>query len=298
MPSQSYLAHVLLILVNLIYGINFSVAKKIMPTYIGPFGFIVYRVAITLVLFAVLYYFNNREKIARSDYIRLFFCGLFGIALNQLLFFKGISMTSSIHGSLLMITSPMITYIISACLGIQIWSKIKLLGIAFGTFGASILIYYSFRSVGSSHWIGDLAVCLNAISFSVYLILVKPLMQKYRPITIAFYCFLAGLPWVLLAGYSQANAVVWQEFPTRFYSHFLFVIIGATFIVYLFNIIAIKSVSATTVSSYIYLQPLFAILVAVFCGGENLDSYAIVGGSFIIFGIWLINHFSKQKSIP
>lgn len=287
---KPYLAHILLFFVNLIYGANFSIAKTIMPKYIKPFGFIFYRVTFSLVLCGLIYLLFFREKIDKKDWGRLILCGLFGIALNQLLFFKGISMTSSIHGALLMITSPIITYMISHILIKEKLLRIKIVGIALGAIGAITLILSSFKEVGEASVGGDIYVALNAISFSIYLILVKPLMQKYQPITIAFLCFLTGSIWVIIFGYQEAMSVDFMNLPKMYYIHFGFVIFCATFLVYLFNIIAIKSVSPTTVSSYIYLQPFFAILISLLFQGESLSLYTCLGGFFIIFGLWLINH--------
>jgi drug/metabolite transporter (DMT)-like permease len=287
---KSYIPHILLFIVNLIYGANYSIAKAVMPRFILPFGFIFYRVTISLTLYALLYFCFIREKIDRIDWIRIGCCGFFGIALNQLLFFKGISLTSSIHGALLMITSPIITYIISRLLLKERLQKIKILGIVLGACGAAILIFSSFKEIGTASVNGDLLVALNAISFSIYLILVKPLMQKYQPLTIAFLCFLSGSIWVVLIGYDQAMAVDFRAIPSQYYWNFGFVILAATFIVYLFNNIAIRSVSATTVSSYIYLQPFFAILISLLFTDEKLTFYSCLGGFFIIFGLWLINH--------
>lgn len=288
--AKSYFPHFLLFIVNLIYGANYTIAKAVMPRFIEPFGFIFYRVIVSLILYAFIYLIFIREKIDKKDWVRIAACGLFGIALNQLLFFKGISKTSSIHGALFMITSPIITFLISNFLIKEKLVPVKILGIVLGAVGAAILIFSSFKEIGTSSVEGDLFVALNAISFSIYLILVKPLMQKYKPITIAFFAFLMGSIWVAIAGYEQAVAVDLSLIPSQYYWNFGFVILAATFVVYLFNNIAIKSVSATTVSSYIYLQPFFAILISLLFTDEKLTFYSCLGGFFIIFGLWLINH--------
>jgi drug/metabolite transporter (DMT)-like permease len=287
--SQFKLAYFLLILVNLIYGANYSIAKSIMPAYIGPYGFIFYRVFISLFLFAIIYLIFLRERILNSDWIRIFGCGLFGIALNQLFFFKGISMTSSIHASLLMITSPLITYLISQLINKRKIKLEKITGIIIGLLGASTLILSSARGSQSSCAYGDLFIVINAISFSIYLILVKPLMSRYHPLTITFLMFLTGSIWVAIFGFQQAREVNFSQMQPMFYWSFGFVILAATFIVYLLNNMAMRTVSPATVSSFIYLQPLFAILISVFFTAEEMTLYAAFGGILIIFGLWLIN---------
>jgi drug/metabolite transporter (DMT)-like permease len=287
---QQKLAYFLLILVNLIYGANYSIAKQIMPSYIGPYGFIFYRVFISLILFFLIYLFFLREKIARKDWWRFLGCGLFGIALNQLLFFKGISLTSSVHGALLMITSPMFTYLLSQLLARKKVKLKKIGGIALGILGASILIVSSMKTSKDSSALGDMLVIINAISFSIYLILVKPLISRYHPLTITFYVFLTGSIWVAIFGYQEAVAIDFCQLPSSFYWNFSFVIVCATFLVYLFNNMAMRATSPTTVSSFIYLQPLFAILISISFTAEKMTLYTVFGGILIIFGLWLVNH--------
>lgn len=282
-------AYLLLILVNLIYGANYSIAKSIMPTYIGPFGFIFYRVFVSLILFACIYFLFLRERILHSDWLRLIGCGFFGIALNQLFFFKGISLTSSIHAALLMITSPIITYLISQITQDKKIKLQKIMGISLGMAGASILIISSAKESQSSSALGDFFIVINAISFSIYLILVKPMMSRYHPLTITFLMFLTGSVWVGIFGFKQAVEVNFSELPISFYWSFGFVILCATFLVYLFNNMAMRAVSPTTVSSFIYLQPLFAIIIATVFAGEVMTIYSAIGGILIIFGLWLIN---------
>mgnify|MGYP001345434723 CR=1 FL=1 len=84
------LAHFSLFIANLIYAINYSFAKDVMPDYINPSGFILLRVIGALILFSIVYYIFIKEKIEKEDILRLSACGLFGVAINQLLFFVGL----------------------------------------------------------------------------------------------------------------------------------------------------------------------------------------------------------------
>lgn len=291
-------AHILLLIVNLIYGANFTIAKAIMPKYIAPFGFIFLRVSISLLLYGLIYLFWLKEKIDSKDIPRFIACGFFGIAFNQLMFFKGISLTSTINASLLMITTPLITFIISKILLKEKTNYINILGIFMGTLGASILISGSTKEINHSNILGDLCIILNAISYSIYLIIAKPLMKKYNPLTVIFICFCSGFLWVALAGYQQFLYIKWVNIPTFYYLNIIFVILFATFFVYLFNIAAMKAVSPTIVSSYIYVQPLFAILISTIFTKEKMTLNAIIGGICIIFGLWLINHVKIKKVSP
>ena len=189
-----------------------------------------------------------------------------------------------------MITSPMFTYLLSQLLARKKIKLKKIGGIALGILGASILIVSSMKTSKDSSALGDMLVIINAISFSIYLILVKPLISRYHPLTITFYVFLTGSVWVAIFGYQEAMAIDFCQLPSSFYWNFSFVIICATFLVYLFNNMAMRYSSPTTVSSFIYLQPLFAILISISFTAEKMTLYTVFGGILIIFGLWLVNH--------
>jgi len=89
-------SHIALFIVNLMYGANYVIAKGLMPDVIGPNGFILLRVVGAVLLFWLIFSFQS-EKIARKDFLLLAVCGLFGVAMNQLLFFNGLMLTSPLN---------------------------------------------------------------------------------------------------------------------------------------------------------------------------------------------------------
>ena len=120
----------------------------------------------------------------------------------------------------------------------------------------------------SSHQIGNLFVFVNASSYGIYLVLVKPLFKKYHPITVLFYIFGFGLLYVAPFGFQDLSNVKWKYIPSNIYLEIGFVVFCTTFIAYLLNSLALKKLNPTTVSIYIYLQPVLASLFAIFWGSR------------------------------
>ena len=114
--NKKSIAHLCLFGANLIYAINYTVAKTVMPEYVEPLGFIFMRVIGATLLFWLCYVLFSYQKIERQDIPRLLLCGLFGVALNQMLFFEGLNMTTPINASVIMVTNPIIVLVISAFL--------------------------------------------------------------------------------------------------------------------------------------------------------------------------------------
>ncbi len=298
--SRTGVAHLALLFVAMVYGANYLVAKGLMPQMIGPSGFIVLRVVGAGLLFWLVYALNW-EAVARKHLGRLMLCGLFGVAANQLMFFNGLSLTSPVNASIIMTSNPILVLLASAFLLKTAITARKLFGIGLGALGAILLLVQS-GSAGSAHisWQGDLLILLNATSYGVYLVLVKPLMSIYKPTTVVAWVFLFGALVVLPIGMPQALAIPWQDFTTNQYLSVAFVVVFTTFVVYLLNIFAMRTVMPTVVSMYIYLQPLFAGLFAyiyALYGGDDFTGDLTVGrmasAALIFTGVYLVSSARK-----
>ena len=288
--SKTTLAHISLFLANLIYAINYTFAKDVMPNFIQPSGFILLRVIGAITLFSLIYFLFVKEKVDRKDIIRLAICGIFGVAINQLFFFKGLNITTPINAAIIMTSNPVLVIIMSAIILHEKLNFRKGIGIALGLIGASTLILNGGDVSGNTNFmLGNMFVFINAASYGLYLVLVKPLMQKYHPITVMFYVFGFGLMYVLPFGYTELLAVDWVSFPTIIIWEVLFVVVCTTVIAYLLNSSALKLLNPSTVSIYIYLQPVLATLFAIFRGSDSLDEMKIIAAVIIFVGVYLVS---------
>ena len=292
--SRSFWAHLAILGANIIYGINYSVAKEIMPEYIGPFGFIFCRVAGALLLFWSFSFLFEKEKIIAKDWWRLAVCGLFGVASNQLMFFYGLNLTTPINAAIIMTCNPILVLIISALIIRERITVKKIGGIFLGISGALGLILYNNQlSISSTGFVGDLFIFLNATSYAIYLVLVKPLMRQYKPITVIKWVFLFGFMIVIPFGYRGFSEIAWDTFDQSIWMAFAFVVVGTTFLAYLFNIFGLKELNPTVVSTYIYSQPLIATLVALLMQKDELSIVKVVSAVLIFLGVYLVSSKSK-----
>jgi drug/metabolite transporter (DMT)-like permease len=268
--------------------------------FIQPFAFILIRVSLALVLFAIVTKTFVTEKVERKDLPLLALCGLFGVAINQMMFFKGLDYTYPINASLMMITTPILVMIVSGLILKEKIGPIKWLGAIIGAAGCAIVITYG-KSVEISERtaLGDSFVLINASSYALYLVLVKPLMRKYHPLTVISYVFFFGLFPVAFFGTREFLAIDWASFTWQAWLGLAYVVIFTTFFAYMFNIIALRKVSASVVGGYIYLQPILSSIIAVLAGSDSLDNWKIVGGMVIFLGVYLVTtggrHFAYQR---
>jgi len=297
-------AHLGLVVANLIYGANYLVAKGIMPGVIGPSGFILLRVTGACLVFACVLPFVGGFIKERAVWGRLILCAFFGVCANQLLFFNGLNLTSPINASIIMTVSPVLVLLLTALILKTKVPVIRWIGVAVGGLGAILLISSKSSSSNLVSFEGNTMVFFNAFSYSVYLLLVKPLMLKYNPLRIITHVFLLGWVMVLPFGFSQFMEVDWTGLTTNNYLSMLFVVLGTTVLCYALNIFSLKYVSPAVTSTYIYLQPVFSALVsywyASYSGNSNyadLTPSKLVFTVLIFIGVYLVSKPKKQVGV-
>ncbi len=297
MDTSRWLAHLALFTVALIYGANYTIAKEVMQSDgITSDGFIWFRVLTGTIIFGALYLGTGRESIDRGDWKWLILCGLFGAAINQIFFFRGLRLTGPIHASLIMTTTPILVLMISSIwLGEKITLR-KIIGVLVGGSGAVLLITYGETvSFQSDQLLGDLQILINATSYGIYLVIVKSLMARYQSFTVLFWLFFFGLLFVSPVGMSDALHTDWSSFTSGVWLGFVYVMVGTTCLAYLLNIYGLRRLQASVVSTYIYLQPLLASLIALFLGKDEGTVLKLVAAVAIFVGVFLVSDVGVGK---
>lgn len=276
-------------LVSILYGVTFTIAKDVMPQYVEPFGFIAMRVGGAMLLFWLVSFFGPQEKIAKEDFPRIIAAAFFGIALNMLTFFKGLSYTSPIMGAVLMVTTPMIVLVLSAFIMKERMKKRKVFGLLLGLAGTVTLILYGKSMINAPNaTLGNLLVFINAVSYGFYLIIVKKLMDKYNAFVFVKWIYTFGFIMVLPFGWNEYQAIEWATIPVDILYKIGFVVVFSTFLTYLLNLLSMRELKPTTVAVFIYLQPLFATLFAVGLGKDELTWVKIISALLIFTGVFLV----------
>ena len=276
---------------TMIYGLNHTEAKVVMPEHIGAFGFIFIRTAGAAILFWLLSMFLPHEKIERGDYLRLFLTALMGMCLNMLSFFKGLELSTPVNSGIFATTNPIIILLLSCLfLGEKIGIR-KFLGIGMGFAGALMLVLYGTLNTHNTPDIltGNILFLINSIFFSGFIIVVKPLSEKYNTVTIMKWLFLIGFILTFPVTIEEYTEVNWQKMPFDIYWRVAFVVFGTTFSTYLLNLYALRNLQASTVGAFAYAQPVIAISYAVYTGNDALDGVKVMACLVIMLGVYLVS---------
>ncbi|MBI2968638.1 MAG: DMT family transporter [Bacteroidetes bacterium] len=283
-------AHLCLLAVNIIYGINYSMAKMVMPDYAGPYGFVLLRVIVAGILFVMVSIFVIREKVRRSDIPRLLLLGVFGVALNQTLFLRGLDLTTPINASIIMASNPVMVLILAVFFLKDKVTILKISGMILGLSGSLMLIVSGRNfSFGSTTFEGDLCIFANSLSWALFIVMVKPLMQRYHAVTVISWVFASGFFYVLPFSYEQFTGIRWNEMGASILAAVAFVVIMSTFIAYLLNTYALRDLSAPTVSFYIYLQPALAALMAIMMGQDEITLDKCIAALLTFTGVYMVS---------
>lgn len=293
--SKRTLALIGATIVSIIYGVTFTIAKDVMPKYVDAYGFILMRVGGSTILFWLVWLFTRmpekvrKERIDRADFPRIIWAAFFGVALNMLSFFKGLSLTSPISASVIMVSTPMIVLVLSAIIIKERMRKRMVSGIVLGLIGTAFLILYG-KSVGNATnaSLGNFLVFVNATSYGLYLVMVKKLMDKYNAFTFVKWIYLIGFVMVLPFGWGEFEAVNWALMPTDIYWKIGFVVVFSTFLTYLLNLLSMRELKPTTVAVFVYLQPVFATVFAISLGKDEMTLVKIVSAILIFTGVYLV----------
>ena len=278
-----------------IYGVNHTIAKGLMPSVIQPYGFILLRVSGAALIFWLLSFFYPSEKIEPRDWLRLIACAFFGMVLNMLMFFKGLSLSTPINSSVVITVAPVLLLILSAIFLKEKISWLKSIGIGLGLAGALLLVFFGLKTQPNAPNIplGNLLFMINAASYSVYLILVKPMVAKYSSITLMKLFFLFALIMNIPIGIHEFMQVEWTELSFDSVWKLVFVVVATTVLTYLFNIYALKQLSPSTIGAFMYLQPLIAVFFAILVGADMLTPLRVGAAALIFIGVFLSSRRPK-----
>lgn len=273
--------------------------KLMSPVPIGPFAVNLLRVGVSLGLFWLMWLFGKTPAgIKRKDWGRFFLCAFCGVAVNQLLFIKGLTMTSTVHASLLILATPLLVTVFALWVLKEQLTIYKAAGLALGIGGSVFLILQKESSPHAPDYLlGDLFILINATSYAVYFVLVKPLMKDYSALHVIRWVFTLGFLMILPFGWGETAAIEWSSLQGIHLVAMGSVAVTGTFLAYYFNAYGIRHLGAGTTGSYIYTQPVFAVIIATIVLHESLDWGKVLAAILIFSGVYLANYRKRESAI-
>lgn len=287
-------AHLSLLAANIFYGVNYSIAKAVMPDYIKPLALVSVRSISAVGLFWITGLFLPKERVNRKDLLVLFGCSFFGVVINQILFLAGLNLTSPINSSIIISTNPIFAFVFAAFILKERITFLKGSGLAIGLSGVLLLILQNGTpDIGSSTFLGDVITLINTISWAFYTVIIKRMLEKYHPVTVLKWTFFFGMFTTIPAGYKQWSTMDWSSIPLHIWLGIVFIVVFATYLGYLLISFGLRRLSPTIVSTYTYTQPVLAAYIASMMGQDHIDIVMIISALLIFAGVFVV---SRQKN--
>lgn len=301
MPGPPFRPLAALVLVQFSFA-SLAVVGKVAVEAWGPLPVAGLRMFFASLFLAALALAATREVPRRADLAKLFGLSLLGITLNQLLFLEGLSRTSAINATILIATIPVFTTLLAILLGKERARPLRLFGIAVAFAGALALIGLHRWDLRDENTVGNVLVVANALCYSFYLVLSRPMLNRYRSTTVVAWTFLFGALLILPLAVPELVAVLRGPLEPRIVWAMVWIILVPSVLAYSLNNYALKRVESSTVAVYVFLQPLIGVALALLVlPEEHLTLPAIVGGLGILLGVILVSateRFEPVAAIP
>jgi len=287
-------AHISLLAANIIYGLNYSIAKAIMPDSIKPFALVSLRTVSAAGLFWITSLFMPKETVSRKELLYLFGCSFFGMVINQVLFLVGLNYTSPVNSSIIISTNPIFAFVFAALVLKEKITFLKGTGLAIGLSGVLLLILQNGTpDISSNTFIGDVYTLVNTISWAFYTVIIKRMVEKYHPVTVMKWTFLFAMLTTVPLGYSEWSTMEWSAISFNGWLGIGFVLVFATYLGYLLISFGLRRLSPTIVSTYTYINPVIAAYLASVLGQDRINFIMVISALLIFAGVFVV---SLQKN--
>jgi drug/metabolite transporter (DMT)-like permease len=287
-------AHISLLAANIIYGMNYSIAKSVMPGSIKPLALVSLRTVSTAILFWITSLFMPKETVSRKELLYLFGCSFFGMVINQVLFLIGLNYTSPVNSSIIISTNPIFAFVFAALILKENITLLKGIGLGIGLSGVLMLIMQNGTpNINSNTFIGDIFTLVNTISWAFYTVVIKKMVEKYHPVTVMKWTFLFAMLTTVPLGYSQWSTMDWSAISVKGWLGIGFVLLFATYVGYLLISFGLRRLSPTIVSTYTYINPIIAAYLASIMGQDHITLVMVISALLIFTGVFVV---SLQKN--
>lgn len=229
----------------------------------------------------------------RSHYLYFALFSLLGVIVNQLLFFKGLSLTTATNTSLLAVTIPVFTVFFSILIGNDKLSWQKIGGVILAAGGVVYLIDPRNASFSSATTQGDVLIILNSISYAAYVALSKKLISFYGALKSIAWLFLFGTLVNVPVGLISMQSVELSEVSLASWAALAAIVVFPTILAYYWNTWALARVEPSVVAVYIYLQPLIGTLLAIFVLKEEWKPRIFLAMILIFAGVYFVTRRQK-----
>lgn len=284
---KKYVPDMLLILIAIIWALNFSVVKVSLEE-IDALSFN----ALRYVLAAGLLAFTTKKRgyplrVERQDVWPLIVIALVGNVLYQIFFIIGVDYTYSANAAVMLGTIPVWVAVLSHLFTEEKLTKYKTLGIGLAFVGILLIVTGSKQGISfaSKTFLGDLIILGAAISWGVYTILAKKFLKKYPSTQFTGVMSIIGMVCLLLIGLPNLVSVEWTKVSLVGWMGVMYSGLLSIGLAYLIWNNSVSKIGAVRTAAYQNLVPVLGLVFGVVLLQEALTLQQYSGSAMVIAGI-------------
>lgn len=291
MITNKLKGHTAVLVSNLIFGLNIPVTKALLDRWMTPLGYMSVRTLVAVIIFWTISRLVPREKVAPKDLLVIAVGGIMGFIISQFLTAVSLQYTTPVYFSLILALSPMVVMLLAALFLKEPVSRKKVAGVILGVAGAMLLVLnIDNSSSGNNNLFGVFLAILSIIAYSVYLIIMRSVAQKYSAVTQMKWMFLFTAIIILPLGAKELDqqAIFSSAWEWSGILELGFVVLLATSVGYFLMPFGMKYLRATTVSVYMNLQPVISSIAAIWVGQDiftwdkPMAAILVIAGAYIV----------------
>jgi len=229
-----------------------------------------------------------RARMSTREILACAGLSLLGVVFNQAMFIEGLARSTPINSAVLGTLIPIYTVLFAVLLGRERASRTRLLGLAIGMAGALFLIGAERLELGPERLHGNLLLALNCAVYSAYLVLARPLLARHGALPVIGWVFLFSVPGILPYSLTALRTVAWIDLPWQVWGGLAYIVVAASILPYGLNAFALKHLPASSVASFVYLQPLITALAAAVLLRQWPDWKVFVSSALVFGGVGLV----------
>lgn len=285
-------AYLELIFAAVAWGISF-IATKVAVAEVPPPVVVWLRFTIGLVILLAFIISRGLLKLPTfKDGCYFALLGFIGITLHQWLQSTGLVTSQASTTSWIVSTAPIFIALLAWIFLREKSGLIAVAGICLATMGVFLVVTrgnFSRIFTGNIGTSGDLLILISAPNWAVFSVLSRRALKKFPALFVLFYVILFGwifssIHFISIQGLSflhQISYAGWLAIG--------FLGIACTALAYIFWYDGLQAITASQAGVFLYIEPLVSLVAAALILGETITLPALFGGSFILFGVWLVN---------
>lgn len=298
MNSKIVKAHIALFAAASMWGLMSPVGEMAMNAGITSLSLTSMRMMGAALCFWIASFFAPKEKVSKRDLLLLFFAALLGIVFNQGMFIFGLSLTSPIDATIITTSLPIATLILGILFLKEPVIPMKIFGVIIGAVGALILILSNYNDIGISGNIwGDMLCLFAQISFACYLTFFKGLISRYHVFTLMKWMFTYASLCFIPFSFHDLSEMISMSFPVDVWLEVGYVVFFGTFFAYVLIMVGQKTLHATIVSMYNYMQPVVGTIVSVVIGIGTFGWVKGIASLLIFVGVYIVTQTKSRMSL-